>query len=196
MKKNTNSHSKEAQDMGDIKHVQIKGVEKIIRQKSSEASEASSSRRQDSDSSVWSDNIPVITISKTESTENILNEDKSEGVGAKSKESKFKPKIRCVLRKQSTEIDEDTIRYFNADLERNISEYKTVKELTGADDGSSSDTPHDSAPSPDLIDNIQPFIEPIGQEETTDKSSSDDTDHKDGSVETILSFKSNTVAEN
>ncbi|XP_060519622.1 transmembrane channel-like protein [Cylas formicarius] len=66
--------------------------------------------RQDSASSV----IPVITISKTESTEAILNEE----VTVKTKSKGTEPKIKCVLKKQSTEIDEDIICHFGEDLEK------------------------------------------------------------------------------
>lgn len=51
--------------------------------------------REDSLSSIWSDNIPVITISKTESAENILDEKPKEQSG-KSEESNEKSKISSI----------------------------------------------------------------------------------------------------
>ncbi|KAK5642603.1 hypothetical protein RI129_008770 [Pyrocoelia pectoralis] len=72
--------------------------------RSSSPSNSSKETRQDSiSSSIWSDNIPIITISKTESAENIL-EQKENGIDEAS------PKIRHFLRKQSgvyTDNDSD-----------------------------------------------------------------------------------------
>ncbi|XP_015833695.1 transmembrane channel-like protein isoform X1 [Tribolium castaneum] len=85
--------------------------------------------RQDSSSSNWSDNIPVITISKTESAEflDVVPEAEKAPVTEKeivketapeaANEFRFKPKIKCALKKQSAEIDEEVIRYFSKDLE-------------------------------------------------------------------------------
>lgn len=185
LKRNSDVCSKDTENVADIKQVHIKSV----RKKSSELSEASTSKRQDSDSSVWSDNIPVITISKTESAENILKEEISNRV----KEKKFQPKIRCVLRKQSTEIDEDTIRYFNNEIEKNMSECRAVKEITEEDVERYFRVQNDSSPSPDLLEDVE---KNKIDENLTDKSSSDDTEQKNGSVETILNFISNIEDEN
>lgn len=159
-----------------------------LQKKSSELSETSTSKREDSDSSLWSENIPMITISKTESAENIINEDKHEDDKKRNIGDRFQPKIRCVLRKQSTEIDEDTIRYFNNELERNISEREAVKKLVEADIGHCS-TQDDCRTFADVFEDVDSFTEPSKADETaTDKSSSDDTENKNGSVETILNF--------
>ncbi|KAB0796732.1 hypothetical protein PPYR_10793 [Photinus pyralis] len=70
--------------------------------RSSSPSNSSKETRQDSiTSSIWSDNIPIITISKTESAENILRENGS---------NEASPKIRNILKKQAevaTENDSD-----------------------------------------------------------------------------------------
>lgn len=114
----------------------------LLQKQSSQKSVSESSKynrkqpRQDSSSSNWSDNIPVITISKTESAEfldvvpemtktesepickEVIEEEivKDAAPGAAT-EFKFKPKIKCALKKQNTEIDEEVIRYFSKDLE-------------------------------------------------------------------------------
>lgn len=170
MKKSMELSSKESESSTDTKHVQINDVQTCIT--TSEEPEASTSNRQDSDCSVWSDNIPVITISKTESSENILKDDENK----KCKIKKYEPRIRCILKKQSTEIDEDTIRYFNNEIERNISECGAMKKL--------------SEELSDINEDNDPLNENSKTEELlTDKSSSDDTE-KNGSVETILNFSS------
>lgn len=162
---------KNSSEYTDNKHVQIKVI-----QNTPDLDTASTSKRKDSDASVWSDNIPVITISKTESAENILNNDKVSKM--------FKPKIRCALKKQSTEVDEELIRYFNNDIEKNISDSETVKELI-AKTGVSVEDSFDFNEDRDL------FKEQNKCEETViERSSSDDTENKDESVETILSANS------
>ncbi|KAK9881611.1 hypothetical protein WA026_016482 [Henosepilachna vigintioctopunctata] len=90
-------------------------------------------RRQESVSSNRSDNIPVITISKTESSESILNA--SEGklnenpIDTQLKDSitssacttdKFRPIIRYALKKQTTEVDEDSIRHFPKEVMKQV----------------------------------------------------------------------------
>lgn len=137
--------------------------------------------RQDSESSIWSDGIPVITISKTVSSENILDvcdepwaEEEPSTLNKNEDTQKFKPKIRCVLKKQAT-IDEDTIRYFNDDIERNKSMVNIIKAVAEEDD--------------DLSEKLSPDTQnedSKGDETLTDKSSSEDTEQKDSSVETIL----------
>lgn len=137
--------------------------------------------RQDSESSIWSDGIPVITISKTVSSENILDvcdepwaEEEPSTLNKNEDTQKFKPKIRCVLKKQAT-IDEDTIRYFNDDIERNKSMVNIIKAVAEEDD--------------DFSEKLSPDTQnedSKGDEALTDKSSSEDTEQKDSSVETIL----------
>ncbi|XP_044270134.1 transmembrane channel-like protein 2-A [Tribolium madens] len=116
--------------------------------------------RQDSSSSNWSDNIPVITISKTESAEFLdvvpeMTKTKTEKTPERKEvmeeeivketapdaacEFRFKPKIKCALKKQSTEIDEEVIRYFSKDLE-----LKPEKDA-GPPSESSEDTARDSS---------------------------------------------------
>ncbi|KAJ3635461.1 hypothetical protein MTP99_008367 [Tenebrio molitor] len=101
--------------------------------------------RQDSGSSVWSDNIPVITISKTESAEclDVVPEvAKAEPV---SELPKFKPKIKCVLKKQSAEIDEDVIRHFSKDLDLKPGLEEHLEKDVGAISESSDDTARESS---------------------------------------------------
>lgn len=145
--------------------------------------------RQDSGSSVWSENIPVITISKTESAENILTEtdtnidiDGTRNNIKNIEESKFKPKIRSVLKKQSTEVDEDTVCYFNRDLENNLKENRFIKAIA---EGDIED--HNSSKNNDIASPFQEHAEDI-----SDQSSSEDTEFKETSVDTILNFPSNT----
>ncbi|KAJ8932823.1 hypothetical protein NQ314_014408 [Rhamnusium bicolor] len=148
--------------------------------------------RQDSGSSVWSDNIPVITISKTESDENILRETKSknektnlEKSNDKLKEhesAKFKPKIKCALKKQSTEFDEDTICHFNKDLERNLTENKIFKAVAEEDlEILTTSNEGDTFP-------IREHAEIYRTENLGNSSSSEDTEFKETSVGTILNF--------
>nr|CAH7727033.1 unnamed protein product [Callosobruchus chinensis] len=90
---------------------------------SMDKAEATSSRKRlDSDtSSIWSENIPVIKISKTDSTDNILSEENN-----KEEADKFKPVVKCALKKQHAEVDEDTICFFGIDLERKLSKKKQL----------------------------------------------------------------------
>ncbi|XP_056629914.1 transmembrane channel-like protein [Diorhabda sublineata] len=157
-----------------ITEVSITDIDTNLRE-SIENQTVSNGVRQDSDSSVWSDGIPMITISKTESNENILsviNEPIKNNDEIVIKEDVpvpnaniFKPKIKCVLKKQTTEIDEDTIRYFNDDIEKSISVNDKLRAIVDRDF-------EDTGLSPD--DDI-----------LTDKSSSD-TDQKESSVDTVL----------
>lgn len=168
----------------DTKHVQIKDTQNSV-PKVEEVNLPLSSRRQDSDCSVWSENIPVITISKTESSENILRGDEINT----SKEKGFQPRIRCILRKQSTEIDEDTIRHFSNNIEKNISEREVVKIIEG-DEGNP--ILRCKISSSDVTDDNETLSENSKTEEVlSDRSSSDETEQKNGSVETILNFNIN-----
>ncbi|CAH1126454.1 unnamed protein product [Ceutorhynchus assimilis] len=144
-------------------------------------------QRQDS-----TDAIPVITISKTYSDENVESKNlenykqpvnKSEvkrkfvfkdkdfaSSSSSSDEEKitFRPKVKCVLRKQATAIDEDVIIHFGSDLEKADKEKQMY------------------------LDAIKDFDEsstPLKLEtgDTSDKSTSEDTEMKDdNSVDTIL----------
>ncbi|XP_018564343.1 transmembrane channel-like protein 3 [Anoplophora glabripennis] len=144
--------------------------------------------RQDSGSSVWSENIPVITISKTESAENILMETntstETENIRKNVKaneQSKFLPKIKSVLKKQSTEIDEDTICHFNRDLESNLKNNKFIKALA------EEDVDYSFSENKDITENSEKCSEKV-----SDQSSSEDTEFKETSIDTILNFPSNT----
>ncbi|CAH0546892.1 unnamed protein product [Brassicogethes aeneus] len=149
--------------------------------------------RQDSNSSIWSDNIPVIKISKTESSENILDETittaKSNGskegplkknkapiVGAKPEnETKFKPKIKCALTKQSTEIDEDVICHFGKDLEKKIIQEGIIQAVAREELKSSAELP--STSKDEVMKEITDFniTEDLTSESTEFKENSDDT---------------------
>ncbi|KAG5898186.1 hypothetical protein JTB14_013229 [Gonioctena quinquepunctata] len=133
--------------------------------------------RQDSVSSIWSDNIPVITISKTESAENILensNKDKSDKDARRRPQHKFTPRIKCVLKKQSTEVDEETIRYFSNDLEKTQKQNEFIKALK--------DDVLDGEGGQKYLDNSGDLLE----EPLTDRSSSEGTEYKEISTDTIL----------
>ncbi|CAH1999423.1 unnamed protein product [Acanthoscelides obtectus] len=138
--------------------------EKEVGPKKRDRVEATSSRkRQDSEtSSIWSENIPVIKISKTDSTEKIINDESKK----QKSEGKFKPKVKCALKKQHAEVDEDTICFFGNDLERKAIEEETIKEIVS-----------ESIEEDDSIDQVDV------REEITDKSSSD----RDDSCDTVLS---------
>lgn len=147
--------------------------------------------RQDSGSSVWSENIPVITISKIESDENILNEtntdndiDNTVKTIESTKPSKFKPKIKSVLKKQSTEIDEDTICHFNRDLESNLKDNQFIKAVA---EGNAEYRFTDSRHNKDIKEYSQKQAE-----KNSEESSSEDTEFKETSIDTILNFPSNT----
>ncbi|KAF7284667.1 hypothetical protein GWI33_021851 [Rhynchophorus ferrugineus] len=142
--------------------------------------------RRDSTASTWSENIPVITISKTQSNENILEkEDSSEKpslVEQPTLKRKFvfkendledeackktAPKIKYLLKK-STAIDEDVIIHFSDDLKKSEAEKNFILSLS---------------------ENQLPDNNQLKQEEATssDKSTSDETENKDdSSVDTIL----------
>lgn len=86
---------------------------------------SSKDNSRDSNSSIWSENIPTITISKTESAECILEQDtpKKEDVsipscsGVKfSKSDRERPKIKYALRKQDAQIDTDSISYLGKNV--------------------------------------------------------------------------------
>lgn len=171
----------------DNKHVPIdQETKKPLRRRDSvfNSIEVSTSKmnKQDSEtSSVWSDNIPVITISKTESYENIIDKNQEQPAPAEPK-YQFKPKIKCVLKKQSTEIDEDTICYFGEDLERNKTESKIIEAIV---ESSFEDSTRDEIDESDDI--VMDYLEDSRHEEAlTDKSSSEETEHKDSSVDTVL----------
>ncbi|KAJ8941378.1 hypothetical protein NQ318_003631 [Aromia moschata] len=150
-------------------------VNKIIKKNPS----TSKASRQDSGSSVWSDNIPVITISKTESAENILDDDgttveeKTKSKARGSDFAKFKPKIK--------------------ELERNLTENKIIKAVAEEDVATAStvlDYPHEQ--SNNKFDDQSQISSISGEEKLgtedmlTDKSSSDDTEYKEVSVNTVL----------
>lgn len=81
--------------------------------------------RRDSSSSVWSENIPTITISKTESAECILETQEhaekqaevSVSSSTKIKLNPHKPKIKYALKKQDAQIDIDSITFGLRELE-------------------------------------------------------------------------------
>lgn len=183
MKKSKNDNN---DVLSDTKHVQINDTQNSV-PKLAEVNVPLSSKRQDSDCSIWSENIPVITISKTESSENILRGDEIKT----SKEKGFQPRIRCILRKQSTEIDEDTIRHFSSNIEKNISEREVVQKIIEGDEGNSQILRCKTSSS-DVTDDTETLSENNKTEEVlTDRSSSDETEQKNGSVETILNFNIN-----
>lgn len=82
------------------------------------------SPRQDSSSSTKSDNIPVITIS----------EDDEEHHGL--------PRVKCMLKKQTTAIDEDVIIHFSRDLVEREKDKQMITELvqSGSDKSTSEET--------------------------------------------------------
>ncbi|XP_050515872.1 transmembrane channel-like protein isoform X2 [Diabrotica virgifera virgifera] len=138
----------------------------------------SKTTRQDSESSNWSDGIPVITISKTDSDENMLRVIEEPPVDKSVSNTDntnvvFRPKVKCVLKKQSTEFDEDTIVYFNNDIEKNISMENAIKAVAEEDVEVESLT----------IDTLQE--DDKSDEVFTDKSSSD-TEPKESSTDTVL----------
>ncbi|CAH1179502.1 unnamed protein product [Phaedon cochleariae] len=133
--------------------------------------------RQDSESSVWSDGIPVITISKTGSAENILKKDEVFKNHEVMQQEKFKPQVKCALKKQSAEVDEETIRFFDNDLERTKAENRVFKTVAETWDGSNldvSDTSHNDNADSNRDDLL------------TEVSSSEDTEQKGSSADTIL----------
>ncbi|KAJ8915787.1 hypothetical protein NQ315_004599 [Exocentrus adspersus] len=190
----------ESTDSGDAKNFplqQCRDVSQFKRKLQRVEPGTSKDMRQDSGSSVWSDNIPVITISKTESDENILRDgDKgSSHKAVKNTElkSKFEPKIKCVLKKQSTEFDEDTICHFNKHLEQNLENRKFIQAVSEED---IERTPVDKDfTEDDNIDSEQPLPD-VSLNSKTDavsgQSSSEDTEFKEISIDTILNFPSQT----
>nr|XP_023025847.1 transmembrane channel-like protein 2 isoform X1 [Leptinotarsa decemlineata] len=137
----------------------------------------SDNTRQDSESSVWSENIPVITISKTESAENILSSKISDSqkveIDKVPHQQQFAPKIKCALKKQSTEIDEETIRYFNKNIEENRAENELIRAL--AQDESDVES----------ISTKKKFLDNL-EEPLTDVSSSEGTEYRESSTDTVL----------
>lgn len=168
--------------------------------------------RQDSSSSIWSDNIPVITISKTYSDENILDKDQHQSLQDTNPKSEprrvfvfsdndddsssdeqnkksleatsFRPRVKCVLKKQAaTAIDEDIIIHFSEDLERVEAEQQMILAL--ANEKVAETVPSTS----------DQYLEPIMEGSpskleggsASDRSTSDDTELKeDNSFDTIL----------
>nr|CAI5867066.1 unnamed protein product [Callosobruchus analis] len=149
---------------------ETKEMKHKLRDSPMDKAEATSSRKRlDSDtSSIWSENIPVIKISKTDSTENILSDEKDKDLSKHKADTKFKPIVKCALKKQHAEVDEDTICFFGIDLEKKAIEEDTIKDI------------------------VNENIEEIGdddnreevREEITDKSSSE----RDSSCDTVLSM--------
>lgn len=87
-------------------------------------SNSSKEARQDSINSNWSDNIPVITISKTESSECILEQKNGDPSKVnKASEEAFKPRIKNVLKKQEAERGEP-----EESVEKSSPEVSQVKE--------------------------------------------------------------------
>lgn len=79
---------------------------------------SSKDNSRDSNSSAWSENIPTITISKTESAECILesvdkNENEQPGCSGLDQ---HKPKIKYALKKQEAQIDVDSISFIGKEL--------------------------------------------------------------------------------
>lgn len=84
------------------------------------SNEHTKATREDSSASVWSENIPTITISKTESAECILEKDDPKPGGS---DRDFKPKIKYALRKQEAEVDIDSITYISSEI---VQKYEAV----------------------------------------------------------------------
>ncbi|XP_050312328.1 transmembrane channel-like protein isoform X2 [Anthonomus grandis grandis] len=141
--------------------------------------------RDDSASSIWSDKIPVITISKTRSDEDVS-------------EAPFRPRIKCALIKQSAAIDEDVIIHFSNDLQREKRHGQRIQELIDNPPGSpalSRDQKNlkgqkmqemkgnpPGSPGPSRVQKND-----RSEEGGSEGSGSDDTDFKDGSsIDTIL----------
>lgn len=79
-------------------------------QQSSSKSTSSGEKRRDSASVAPSDGIPVITISKTESNESIL-EDTKVVKSDTDAASSHKPTIKYLLKKQDANVDIDSISF-------------------------------------------------------------------------------------
>ena len=128
----------------------------------SEDSRTKKDMRQDSTSSVWSDNIPVITISKTESAE-CLDVVPEKEPPKPEPDHKFKPKIKCALRKQSTEIDEDVICYFSKDLDLKPTVFGFEDKDLGVVSESSEDTARESSTDTVLVQPGNPVVKEDGE---------------------------------
>lgn len=76
--------------------------------------------RQDSSSSTKSDNIPVITISEDSHEDGL--------------------RVKCMLKKQTTAIDEDVIIHFSRDLVEREKDRQMIVEQSGSDKSTSEDT--------------------------------------------------------
>ncbi|KAJ8978854.1 hypothetical protein NQ317_004465 [Molorchus minor] len=147
--------------------------------------------RQDSGSSVWSDNIPVITISKV-STENKLEDNTETHLGKNklniklSEQRKLKANVECPLKKQSSTIDEDIMCHANIERATNIPEKKIIKAVAEEDSGngtvSGNSRFEDLSDMSDISNKNLEILEDI----STDKSSSEDTAYKDSSIDTIF----------
>lgn len=77
---------------------------------SSSKSISSSEKRRDSASVAPTEGIPVITISKTESSESILQDTKDQR-SVDTASSSHKPKIKYMLKKQDANVDIDSISF-------------------------------------------------------------------------------------
>lgn len=88
------------------------------RQLKHENHSSSKDNSRDSNSSAWSENIPTITISKTESAECILESvDKNENeLPGCSGLDQHKPKIKYALKKQEAQVDIDSISFIGKEL--------------------------------------------------------------------------------
>ncbi|XP_044745628.1 transmembrane channel-like protein 3 [Coccinella septempunctata] len=109
---------------GTTTEIQRNNTEEYIVQDNSNIPKEEDSKRQGSVSSNWSDNIPVITISDIEQVElrekqkipNILDPSEPNASTGVSFKEKIKPKVKYALKKQSTEIDEESIRHFHREI--------------------------------------------------------------------------------
>ncbi|KAL1516978.1 hypothetical protein ABEB36_000803 [Hypothenemus hampei] len=94
----------------------------------------------DNESSTRSENIPVITISKTSSDDNMLKDTKlvseppsyhafSEYVDEMNEPINFRPRVKCALKKQAIAIDEDIIIHFGDELQKRYAEKQAIFDL-------------------------------------------------------------------
>ncbi|VEN35189.1 unnamed protein product [Callosobruchus maculatus] len=168
MKRSSSTANQEHKNYEEELSEEPKEMKHKTRGSSMDKAEATSSRKRlDSDtSSIWSENIPVIKISKTDSTENILCDDKD--LPKQKTDTKFKPMVKCALKKQHAEVDEDTICFFGIELEKKAIEEETIRDIV-----------NESIEETGKDDNQEEV-----REEVTDKSSSE----KDSSCDTVLSM--------
>lgn len=98
-----------------LKTKKSKSPKKNTSRQSSSKSTSSGEKRKDSVSATPTDGIPVITISKTESNESILQDSKDQHFVKNSTEStvasSHKPKVKYLLKKQNANVDIDSISF-------------------------------------------------------------------------------------